>query len=396
MTCLVNSKMNLICIPYHDWRKIEVEGFRTRDAHFIEHLADNEDVDKILVVNRPITISEILIKRKKRKIKGEKIFSYGNSSLYKISSKLYILDFFSNDIFGPLLLRQKWFFKAFADKKLQIAFQKAASFLKMDKCNVLSQNIFSAKFIEKNSDKKCFFDAWDNFILFPSNKKMFKSFYNAYSIMSKECLAWFTNSTENISYYNKHYQPKRCYLIKNGVDVKVFSKSYSLPYDMEKIPRPIIGFGGKISHLVDPEIINFILQEYPTYSFVFVGQILSKEVFKKIKKTSNFYYLGDKSYSEYPAYVSNFDLGIVPYVSKRLQHGGDSMKVYEYLAAGLEVVGVPGGGMQDLSSLIYLANSQEEFSRGIKNAILKKGERMLPEIYTWEYKTKEIIQIIKE
>jgi hypothetical protein len=390
------EKMNLVCIPYHDWRKIEEEGARTRDAHIIGHLEKQDIVDKLLIINRPITHSEIIIKKKKKKISGEKIYSYKQSSLYKISPKLYVLDYFSNDLLGPVIHKRKWFFDAFEEKKLQEAYEKAISFLKIQNSTILTQNIFSAKFIAKNFNQKRAFDAWDNFALFPSNSTSKSLFEEAYHLMAKSCNTWFTNSDENIVYYKEHYNPKECILVKNGVDINKFSTKYPLPDDMKNIPHPIVGFGGKISHLVDYQLINYLTKKNPDKSFVFVGQILDKDVFNKIEKTTNVFYLGDKNYSQYPAYVTNFDIGIVPYVVKKLQHGGDSMKVYEYLAAGLNVIGVPAGGMQDLSSYIYLANSAEEFSQGIENAVIGRSLNNLPNFYTWNFKVKEIIKILNE
>ena len=63
--------MNLIIIPFHDWRKSQNEGFRTRDVHFIKALSENKSVENILVVNRPSTWLELLYKRSDKNVKGE-------------------------------------------------------------------------------------------------------------------------------------------------------------------------------------------------------------------------------------------------------------------------------------------------------------------------------------
>ena len=36
--------MNIIAIPFHDWRKSKKEGFRTRDCHLINALQKDEKV----------------------------------------------------------------------------------------------------------------------------------------------------------------------------------------------------------------------------------------------------------------------------------------------------------------------------------------------------------------
>ena len=56
--------LNIVYVPYHDWRKILNEGNRTRDAHFINSFRQDETVDKILIINRPITYTELLVKKR--------------------------------------------------------------------------------------------------------------------------------------------------------------------------------------------------------------------------------------------------------------------------------------------------------------------------------------------
>ena len=38
--------MNLVVVPFHDWRKILLEGSRTRDSHFIEEFRKRQDKDE--------------------------------------------------------------------------------------------------------------------------------------------------------------------------------------------------------------------------------------------------------------------------------------------------------------------------------------------------------------
>ncbi len=82
--------MNLIIIPFHDWRKSQNEGFRTRDVHFIKSLSDNKNVDKILVINRPSTWLEHLYKGSKKNVKGELLLNNRNFSLTKVDHNIYI------------------------------------------------------------------------------------------------------------------------------------------------------------------------------------------------------------------------------------------------------------------------------------------------------------------
>lgn len=382
--------MNVACIPYHDWRKIEMEGARTRDSHIIAHLNHNDNIDNLIIINRPITYTELWLKKKRQKISGEKVFSYGNLTLYRLADNMYVVDYFSSDLLGPIIKNKTWFFKSYGDALFVEGFKKAMEFIGIEIDIIYNQNIFAAEFISQLA-LPCVFDAWDNFILFPENKRFENLYFKAYQDLSSLAKVWTTNSVKNIAYYQEHYSPSECILIKNGVDIDKFKKQYSKPVDLKDLASPIIGFGGKITHLFNYELFNYTVDKHLDKNFVIVGQVLDKEVFKKISTSSNVHYLGDKHYSQYASYVTNFDLGIIPYVTDHLEHGADSIKMYEYLASGLNVVGTSGAGMNEMSSYIYISDNKEEFSNNIDDALKKSEYVELPQFHTWEYKTIETI-----
>jgi len=383
--------MNIACIPYHDWRKITMEGSRTRDSHIMSHLMANDYIQNLVIINRPISLTELFIKKKNQKIVGELLYKYRGCKLYKLQSNVYLIDFISNDILGPILKKKKWFFDTFDSSSFKEAYEKCLKYLAFNIDIVFSQNIFAAPFVKKMD--KSVFDAWDNFILFPENKEIALELKQAYQDYADFSKAWITNSTKNADYYGKHYKPKECLIIKNGVDVESFALKYPKQDDLKRINSPIIGFGGKISHLFDHKLFNHITKIHTDKNFVIVGQILDKGVFNDIAKRKNVYYLGDKHYDIYKSYVTNFDVGIVPYVSDHLEHGADSIKMYEYLASGLSVVGTPGAGMLDMSDYIFIANTHEQFVEYIDKALQIKEKVSLPIEYTWESKTDRIIDL---
>ncbi|MCF2504701.1 hypothetical protein L0663_15010 [Dyadobacter sp. CY107] len=386
--------MNIVCIPYHDWRKINKEGARTRDAHFIHHLSHSNDVAKTLIINRPTTYLEILLK-KNPPIKGEVVLQEGGFVLYKVEDRLFVLDYITSDIIGQLLLKKKWFFKAFGLQKLHSFFSKSLEHLGIDSYEIICQNVFAHQFVTKNFEAKSVFDAWDNFLQFPDNRNIETELQEAYADLAGNATFWITNSVKNIAYFTEKFQVPKITLIKNGVDFELFQRQYPMPADMQNLSGAKIGFGGKISHLFDHELFNFCLNAHPDKNFVVVGQILNAEVFSKIEKRPNFHYLGDKHYSEYPAYVTNFDIGIIPYVNNHLDSGADSIKAYEYIAAGLNAIGSQGAGMKELSDYMFVADSPSNFASLITKALLHKQQNKLPKEHSWHCKTQALLDILK-
>lgn len=388
--------MNIVSIPYHDWRKISKEGARTRDSHFIENMTKNNTIQKVIVLNRPTSYVELLANRYQLKLEGTVILKKGGLKLYKLSEKLFVIDFITNDLLMPVLKKKLWFFDSFAYHKLISFYKECLEVLSIQDPVIFSNNIFSIGFAEKVNSDKVIFDAYDNLVYFPHNNSILDQLVDAYKRFSEIAAFWTTNSTKNLAYYKEHYNQDKCYLIKNGVDINKFQKKYEKQADMKDIQNPVIGFGGKITHLFDYELFNYIVKQHPDKNFILVGQILDKEVFNKILKADNVYYLGDKHYDIYTSYVCNFDLGIIPYVTNHLESGVDSIKVYEYIAAGLSTVGTTGGGIPDLAGYLYVANNKEEFSDFINLALSKTTKAILPEEHTWEYKVKYLTELVKE
>ncbi|PXX27828.1 glycosyltransferase [Arenibacter sp. ARW7G5Y1] len=387
--------MNLLIVPFHDWRKIILEGFRTRDAHFIEELDKNKDIVKI-IINRPTTLVEIILKRKLNLIKGEIILKKNGFRLYKINKELYVIDFVSSNFIGQIKGGYKWFIQNYGNHEY-IGFINDV----LDKLNIgndyylLNQNIFASELTKSLKPKISVFDAWDNFTKFTVYEHIKEELKSAYHLYAKYCDFWITNSKDNIIDFSKWYKPKDIILITNGVDVLRFKGPIEeTPEDMKVIPRPIVGFGGKITQLIDVELLNKSMAKAKNISFVFVGQILDKKVFSQIEKCNNFYYLGDKHYDIYPNYVKSFDVCIVPYVVKReKKSGANTIKVYEYLATDKKVVGTNSNGLEDLKEHLYIVQNANEFASEISDIQNNKKQIDL-DYHSWKTKTKQFLRLL--
>lgn len=387
--------MNLIVIPFHDWRKSESEGFRTRDVHFIKAFEQVENVEKVLIVNRPFTKLELMVKKHKLKLEGELVYKNKGFSITKVSNKIYVIDYKSTDVLGQLSLKHKWFIKKYGDKKLLEFITEAQQILTIKNPKVICQNVFAYRLLLNIKADHKLFDAWDNFTKFPSYAHLRSEIERGYHQISENVKTWITNSTENQAFFKKKFPVKEILLIKNGVNEDFSKDCFETPSDMKNIPGPIIGFGGKLSYLIDVELINFIVKDNPNLSFVFVGQVLDKEKFGKLKKTSNLYFLGDKKYDVYPCYVNQFDIGIIPYEINEKQHGGDSIKAYEYLQAGKKVIGTKGNGLMDLSDYLYLAEDKYQFSKLLQEDLEAK-KAFKSKDFSWKSKATRILSTLQE
>ena len=389
--------MNLIIIPFHDWRKILKEGFRTRDAHFIESLQKSDTVEKLIVINRPTTIVEILIKKKEKKIQGKVIHRFKGFQCIEVDANTYVIDYISNDIFGQMRRKFLWFMNQFASDDYVKFINECLVKLNVENYNSLSQNIFAQKLTEKLSPNKSAFDAWDNFSLIDDYTSIKNKIDQAYAKYVQSVDFWITNSSDNFNFFSREFTSLQIKLIKNGLDLNRFNleKEYSVPRDLENIKRPIVGFGGKITQTINTELINYAVKNNPDISFVFIGQILDNQIFESIHKANNMYYLGDKFYDEYPNYVNSFDICLVPYhVEENKKSGTNPIKVYEYLALNKKVIGTNGNGLEDLEEHLYLINTKEELSNEIKRGTTNEKINIDLKDNNWGTKTNEFLSLL--
>ena len=388
--------LDLVVIPYHDWRKVSREGARTRDAHLIEQLIAHPDIGRVLFVYRPITLPDMVYKRISWKTPGDVCWRSGNARAVQIGDRAFAFDYFDRSIIEPISKGKESFITALGQKRFLALLEHCLRHLQIESYSCISFNLFAADMVSALPAKTKLFDAWDNFARFPEHSSIRQRLTQAYQSYAQSADCWTTNSQSNQSWYQSTLGIKNCHIISNGVDPERFGASFDAPPDLQGITRPIIGFGAKVTHLLDYELINYLTEANPNVSIVMVGQILEREVYRKIVKRPNFHYLGDKPYSVYPAYVRSFDVCIIPYVVGEREHGGDSIKFYEYLAAGKRVVTTGIEGVIEAHGNTFIARSSAQFSEGIRRALAMPPEKIqLSEQLTWRFKANQLVGLVQ-
>ena len=149
------------------------------------------------------------------------------------------------------------------------------------------------------------------------------------------------------------------YYLPNGVWNADYSKLChidTVPNDIKNIKKPIVFFMGAIAGWVDIELIRFLAESRPEYSFVFVGTKMQEE----LPECPNIYYLGKKKYEELPLYLKQAKVAIIPFKVNKLTAAVTPLKFYEYLSSATPVVTTV---MPDLIGLqgSKMAQNYEEF-----------------------------------
>jgi UDP-galactopyranose mutase len=129
----------------------------------------------------------------------------------------------------------------------------------------------------------------------------------------------------------------------SSVDVRHFGQARAEqpdPADQAGLPHPRFGFYGVIDERMDLELLSNVAAARPDWTFVMVGP-LAKIGPDDLPTQPNIAWLGGKDYSELPAYLSGWDVAMMPFAINDATKFISPTKTPEYLAAGRPVVSTP-------------------------------------------------------
>jgi len=129
----------------------------------------------------------------------------------------------------------------------------------------------------------------------------------------------------------------------SSVDRAHFAKARARQFDtadQEDLPRPRFGFYGVLDERFDTELLDKVAQMRPNWSFVMVGPVV-KIAPEDLPHRPNIHYLGSKTYDQLPAYLSGWDVALMPFAMNESTQFISPTKTPEYLAGGRPVVSTP-------------------------------------------------------
>lgn len=197
----------------------------------------------------------------------------------------------------------------------------------------------------------------------------------------------------------------KIYLIPNAAEIEHFAKAQDseteIPGDIAAIRQPIIGFVGSMQYWLDYDLLRYVAQARPEWSFVFIGPIGHLASIEKIESLPNIFLLGARPYQSLPNYIKAFQVCINPFKVDALANGCDPLKSYEYLAAGKPIVSVDMPAVHGFNDLVRIGSGPEEFLREIEAALTEGDTRtkerlLLAKQHTWQARFAQIDAILAE
>lgn len=162
-------------------------------------------------------------------------------------------------------------------------------------------------------------------------------------------------------------------VVPNGVEFDAYATPQPEPPDLRHIPRPRIGYTGVLKWTLDWRLLTDLARRHPERSFVFVGpeghvQGVESRI-AEFRSLPNVHLLGRRPVADLPAYVQHFDVGMLCYVVDDYTKYIYPLKMHEYLASGLPVIGTPIRTLADYPQVVRIAANAGQWSLALAEAL---------------------------
>ncbi|HYY97155.1 MAG TPA: glycosyltransferase family 1 protein [Pyrinomonadaceae bacterium] len=175
-------------------------------------------------------------------------------------------------------------------------------------------------------------------------------------------------------YEAKRDRHPRVYAFPSSIDAAHFRTAREIdaePEDQAAVPRPRLGFFGVIDERLDTGLLDEVARLRPRWQLVMIGPVVKIDP-AALPRRANIHYLGMKSYGELPAYLSGWDVALLPFARNESTRFISPTKTPEYLAAGRPVVST---SIRDVArpygqeGLVRIADTAEEFVEACEAAL---------------------------
>ena len=213
--------------------------------------------------------------------------------------------------------------------------------------------------------------------------------------------------TGGVSLYEaKKNQHQNIHPFPSSIDREHFIKGRRKnlePSDQKKITGTKLGFYGVIDERFDLELIESIAQMRPEWQIILLGPVVKIDP-ESLPKRSNIHYLGPKEYQDLPAYLSGWNVALLPFLLNDATKYISPTKTPEYLAAGKPVVSTAIKDVVNpygVKGLVKIADNASEFVSAVEDHLKTPHEKWLPRVdqflvkNSWDITQGKMLELIK-
>jgi len=326
------------------WEDLLQFGFRRRNTCILKALAESTQTDKVFVL-RKTTRSEFLRQLFKKKRSSGKV----------------------RDIVFASLLPDKWFGKWNSRLNSFLLHRLCAT---ANATDILWAYWPKGYFASLGSGLKgaIVFDADHNIIDDPSISPADRPLREQHLLQIGAGSRYLLSSTRSmLDWFHAHGFDKGV-LLRNGVDAERFQPP------SRSNGAFTIGYCGTLSRWIDYDLFAALATRNPQWKFLIIGKPYLTEDWKVLEGLSNVQLLGEKKADEVARLLPTFDAALNLY-RRHPALDVDSMKLYEYIAAGVPVVSTRYHDFlrEDFEDLLLLGEDLDSIERLLQD--IEKGDK---------------------
>jgi UDP-galactopyranose mutase len=176
-------------------------------------------------------------------------------------------------------------------------------------------------------------------------------------------------------YEAKRARNSRVFCFPSSVDAAHFGRArpgvdaVTEPADQADLPSPRLGFFGVLDERLDLELLDALGTAHPEWQIVMVGPTVKIDP-ARLPRHPNLHYLGQRPYEQLPAFLSGWDVCLLPFARNDATRFISPTKTLEYMAAERPIVSTPIADVaRSYADIVYLADGPAEFVRACERAL---------------------------
>jgi UDP-galactopyranose mutase len=207
-------------------------------------------------------------------------------------------------------------------------------------------------------------------------------------------------------YHDKAPYAHNIHAFPSGVEADHFSRAavggvLARPADLPDAKLPVLGYYGVIDERMDLALLEKMAAVHPDWQIVLVGPVVKIDP-ADAPQAANIHYLGMRSYEELPAYLSCFDVALIPFALNEATRYLSPTKTLEYLAARKPIVSTP---IHDVIALyqcvVRIGHTHPHFITQVEMALTDKPnseqrriEDSLLHQYSWDVIAERMLRLM--
>ena len=162
----------------------------------------------------------------------------------------------------------------------------------------------------------------------------------------------------------------------SGVEAEHFASPAiaSCPEGLTCRERPILGFYGVIDERLDLPLLADVADLRPEWTIALIGPVVKIDE-SDIPERPNIVRFGQQAYDDLPAFLSCFDVALMPFARNDATRAISPTKTLEYLAGGKPVVSTPITDVIDLyGRVVHIAATANDVVAAAETVLNRTGD----------------------